>query len=195
MEVKTEIICKNFEQMKIEDKKIYTNEQSEEYYIIPLNKNYDLEYDDEVFKLTFTNQLLWLKYSNHWGYILIKEFDFNECVVIKSEDILDIYVKLYTNKECFYKNTWQSYNISLSKEYVDKHLLVLPVIEDDMIKFDKVGEGSFYLVRMITNEILLKEVKNRGKGNGYLVTNNNVMDCGKALFVVLGDDDVMLFLE
>ena len=197
MKLKTEIICKNFEQMKIVDKKIYTNEQSEEYYIVPLNKSFDLEYDDEVFKLTFTNQLLWLKYSNHWGYILLKEFDFNECVVIKSEDIEDIYVQLYTDKDCFIKKVWQSRkNVSLNKKFVGKFVLVLPIIED-MIDFSRVGEGSFYTVRMITNEILLKEVKNRGKGNGYIVIDNNVEDYGEALFVVLSDDDdgVGLFLE
>jgi hypothetical protein len=65
--------------MNIVDKKIMVDESSGEYYIVPLNKSYDLEHireddsdDDEFVKLTFKNQLLWLKYSNHKKELLLK---------------------------------------------------------------------------------------------------------------------------
>ena len=196
MELKLEIICKNFEQKKIIDNKICTNEQSEEYYIIPLNKNFEMEYDDEVFKLTFKNQLLWLKYSNHFKNILIKEYDFNECVLIKSEDIEDIYVKLYTKKDCFLKNVWHGRNsISLNKKYLNKHMLVLPVIEN-MIHINEVGEGDvLYQIELITNEVLLKKVKKRSECNGHVLLTNNVLLNKDALFVELSDDEVSLFVD
>lgn len=196
MELKIEIICKNFEQKTINNQKICVNEQTEEYYIIPLNKSYDLEYDDEICKLTFKNQLLWLKYSNHQKEILLKEYNFNECVVVKSEDILDIYVKIIDCSNCFRKNVWQSNNnVSLNKRYLGKHMLILPIIED-MIDINEFGEGiKEYQIELITNEVLLKEVKDRGNNNGYVVITNNVVLNNEALFVRLFEDDVESFLE
>ena len=196
MELKTEIICKNYEQLRIKNNEIYTNEQSEEYYIIPLTKGYELEYDDEVFKLTFTNQLLWLKYSNRFGYITLKDCGYYECVLIKSDAILDIYVRINSSHECFRKNVWSSHNnVSLNKRFVGKHMLVLPII-DDMCELDCFGEGiKFYQAQLITNEIILQDVKHRGNGNGYVVITNNININQEALFVVLGDDEYYDFVE
>ena len=196
MELITEIICENYEQLKIKNNEIYTNEQSEEYYIVPLTKGYDLESDDDVFKLTFTNQLLWLKYSNRFGYITLKDCDYYECVLIKSDDILNIYVRINSNHECFKRNVWHCMNsVSLNKKYLGKHMLVLPIIED-MCNLDCFGEGiPFYQAQLVTNEVVLQEVKNRGNGNGYVVLTNNVNLNQEALFVVLGDDEYYDFVE
>ena len=117
MDMTTEIICKDFKHKKILENKVIVDEASEEYYIIPLSRGFDLEYDKEVYKLTFNNQLLWLKYSNHKKEILIKEKGFDECVLIKSENILDIYMNILCH-ECFKKNVWHTnYNVSLNKKY------------------------------------------------------------------------------
>ena len=194
--MKTEIICENFEQKKIENNRIYVNDSSEEYYIIPLNKGFDMESDDKVFKLTFTNQLLWLKYSNRHKYILLKDTRFTECVLIKSEDIYDIYVKINNVHDCFRKNVWQcDNNISINKKYLNNHFLVLPIIED-MININEFGEGiPLYQIELITNEMLLKYVKDRGRNNGYIVLTNNMLLNKEALFVKLSSDDVGLFVE
>lgn len=199
MELKTEILCKKFEQMKIVDKKIMVDEPSGEYYIIPLNKSYDLEHirddsdDDEFVKLTFKNQLLWLKYSNHRKELLLKDYDFKECVVIRSDDILDIYVIVVTTN-CFKRNVWHSKNISLNKKYTGKYMLVLPIF-DDMISVREYGIGIVtYQVRMITNEVLLKKVSARSEHGSNVVITNNVNLNKEALFVVVYDDDVSLFL-
>lgn len=200
MELKTEILCKKFEQMNIVDKKIMVDEPSGEYYIIPLNKSYDLVHiqdensdDDDFVKLTFKNQLLWLKYSNHKKELLLKEYDFKECVVIRSDDILDIYVTVVTTN-CFKRNVWHSNNISLNKKYNGKYMLVLPIF-DDMISISEYGIGIVtYQVRMITNEVLLKKVSARSEHGSNVVVTNNVNLNKEALFVVVYDDDVPLFL-
>jgi hypothetical protein len=200
MELKTEILCKKFEQMNIVDKKIMVDESSGEYYIVPLNKSYDLEHireddsdDDEFVKLTFKNQLLWLKYSNHKKELLLKEYDFKECVVIRSDDVLDIYVTVVTTN-CFKRNVWHSNNISLNKKYNGKYMLVLPIF-DDMISVREYGIGIVtYQVRMITNEVLLKKVSARSEHGSNIVVTNNVNLNKEALFVVVYDDDVSLFL-
>lgn len=195
MELKTEIICKNYEQLKIKNNKIYTNEQNEEYYIVPLTKSYDLESDDELFKLTFKNQLLWLKYSNRFGYITIKDFEFSECVIIKSEDIFDIYVKINTGHECFRKNVWHCHNnVSLNKRFLGKFILILPII-NNMCNLDSFGEGvRHYQAQLITNEVVLQEVRNRGNGNGYVVLTNNVNLNQEALFVVIDKSEYYDFV-
>lgn len=194
IQITTEIICENFEQTTIKNNKIYVNEQQEEYYIIPLNKDYDLTYDDEVYKLTFTNQLLWLKYSNKNKYINLKEYNFKECVIIKSKDILDVYVKLFTGNY-FIKNVWQSYNVNLKKKYVDDYFLVIPII-NDMVKVNEFGvAGNFNQIEVITNEILLKQVKPRSEHGGNIVITNNVNLCKEAVFIRLSEDDVGGFLE
>ena len=196
MELRMEIVCKDFEQKPIINNKIYVDKPSDEYYIIPLNKSFELESDDEVFRLTFNNQLLWLKYSNRHKEILLKEYDFKECVLIKSEDILDIYVKINKCHDCFVKNVWQSENSSsLNKKYLNKHMLILPIIED-MFDIREYGEGiPFYQIELITNEILLKTVKNRGNNNGYVILTNNFLLNKEALFVKLSDDDYNSFIE
>ena len=195
MNMKMEIICENFEQKQIVDNKILVDEQSSEYYVIPLNKEPSMEYDDEVFKLTFKNQLLWLKYSNHRKEILIKEYDFNECVLIKSEDILDIYVKIQTSRYDR-KNVWHSYNnVNMNKKYLGRYFIVVPVI-DDMIDVHEWGIGiKNYQIRMITNEILLKPVLSKNNNHGYVGVTNNVMLNKSALFILLDDDEVSKFLE
>lgn len=195
MELKLEIICKNFEQKKIKNNKIKVNSPSEEYYIIPLNKSFSMEYDDEVFKLSFENQLLWLKYSNHWKDILIKDFDFNECVLIKSEDILDIYVELQSNNY-FRKNVWHTHNtVNVKKRYGGVYFLMLPIIED-MIEVKEFGVGvKLYQIHLITNEILLKKAKRIDGGSCNLMIPNNFLLNKEALFVRLSDNDVGLFIE
>ena len=195
MNLKMEIICKNFEQKPIIDNKILTDEQEEEYYIVPLNREPSMEYDDEVFKLTFENQLLWLKYSNYRKEVLVKDFKFKECVLIKSEDILDIYVKIQTTNYQR-KNVWYTNNaVNMNKVYLDKYFLIVPVI-DDMISVHEWGEGiCHYEFEMITNEILLKKVVSKDNNHGYVGVTNNILLNKSALFILLNDYDVSLFLE
>ena len=194
IDIKMEIICKNFEQLNIEDNTIYVTEQSEEYYIIPLNKSYSLESDDEVMKLTFDNQLLWLKYSNHNQEIHLNEYDFTECVVIKSSYIMDIYLKI-DSTNYLKKNVWQSRNnMSLNKSYLGKYVLVIPIIEN-MFNVFEYGEGiRYYQMEVITNEVLMKRVRNRGNNNGYVVITNNIVQSDEALVIMLNDDDVDEFI-
>lgn len=196
IELKTEIICENFEQKPIIENKVKVDEATEEYYIIPLNKSYTMESDEKIIKLTFTNQLLWLKYSNHHQEILLKEHDFKECIVIKSEHIYDIYVKINNIHDCFRKNVWQCDNtISMNKKYLNKHIIVMPIIED-MISIKEYGEGILnYQIELITNEILLKKSKDKGNHNSYINLTNNFLLNKEALFIKLSDDDVDLFLE
>ena len=164
-EIKTEIICKDFKQMNIIQEKIYTNEQREEYYIIPLNKKYTMEYNDEIYKLTFHNQLLWLKYSTNKKYILLNEYPYRECVIIKSKDILDIYCQIATDNYEI-KKTWQSNNVHTKKQNIGKHCLVISII-DEMVNVSDFGTtGRFHQIEVITNEVLLKEVKRRSENGG-----------------------------
>lgn len=194
MELKLEIICKNFEHREIRDKKINVDEMDGEYYIIPVSIPYDTETDGEVYRLKFENQLLWLKYSNHKKEILLKEYNYSECVLIKSEDILDIYVHI-NSTNCFRKNVWQTNNrVSLSKKYSDKYFLVLPIIED-MIDISATGEGiKYYNIDMLTNEILMKKTVNYNNHACYLFVSNNFLLNKDALFIRLNDDDVESFL-
>ena len=196
MELTMQIVCTEFEQVKIKNNRIIVDEKSEEYYIIPLNKSYDMESDNEVYRLTFKNQLLLLKYSNYYKEILIKDYNFTECVLIKSEYIKDIYVKLFDIHDCFRKNIWQSNNnTSIHKKYKGKYMLILPIIED-MIHIKEYGEGiPNYQVELITNEVLLKKVGSRSNSNGYLVLTNNMLLNKEALFVKLSDSDVDTFFE
>lgn len=191
IEFKTEIICNEFEQLNIVQNKIYTNEQNEEYYIIPLNKDFIMESDDEIIKLTFVNQLLWLKYSNVDGVINLNDFDFKECVLIKSKDIHDIYV-VFATDDYFRKSVWScDYYVCVNKEYVGKYMLVFPVIED-MIKIGDVD--GFYRVEVIVNEILLKEVHKKGN-QGYVMVDSNIMLNKSALFVPVDVDNLDLFID
>ena len=194
MEIKMEIICKNFEQKKIVDNKVYDVEQSEEYYVVPLNKSYDMEYDDELFKLTFENQQLWLKYSNYFNEMNLKECEYSECVIIKSEDILDIYVKIISSNY-FRKNVWASHtSVYMNKKYLSKHYLVLPIVED-MIKIKEFGEGiPIVNIEMVTNEVLLREVTPYGN-HGLLNITTNFLLNKDALFIRLDDEDVLKFIE
>lgn len=196
IDVTTEIICKNFEQRNIDvdTNKIYKVEQSEEYYIIPLNKSFDMEYDDEVFKLTFKNQQLWLKYSNHFKEVYLKECNYSECVIIKSEDILDIYVKIIADNY-FRKNIWTTQtSVYMNKKHLGKSFLMLPII-DDMIKIKEFGERICILnIEMITNEILLKKVKPL-INHGYLGITNNFLLNKDALFIRVNDDELCKFYD
>lgn len=189
MELKTDIICKNFEQVKIDNNIIEVDEQSYEYYVIPLNKSFSMEYDDEVFKLTFINQQLWLKYSNHHKEIKLHETDYEECVLIKSEDVMDI-CSVVQCDSYVRKNTWHSLNINVKKKYVDEYFLVIPIIED-MIDIRKFGVGDyFYQIEVITNEVLMKKVKHRGLNGGNITINNNINLWGEALLIKLNSYDV-----
>ena len=187
-----EIICENFEQKKIIDNKIIADEPSEEYYIIPLTQSFTMESDDEIIKLVFNNQLLWLKYSNRFNEILLKEFDFKECVLIKSEWIYDIFIKLDIDNY-LRKNVWQSrYVVSMNKQYLGKYFLVLPII-DGMIKVKTVDDRLFYHVELITNEVVLKKVLSKHNNHGYVGVDGNFLLNKEALFVCLDDVDVGLF--
>ena len=189
IEYKTEIICKNFEQMNIIDNKIYTNEQKEEYYIIPLNKDFIMESDDEIIKLTFVNQLLWLKYSNKDGVINLNDFDFKECVLIKSKDICDIYVVLVTD-DYFEKNVWSGrYHVGVNKKYLGEYMIVFPIIEN-MIKVKEID--GLYRIELIVNEILLKEVHRRNN-HGYVMLDVNIMLNKTALFVPVNKENIGIY--
>lgn len=192
IQLTTEIICENFEQMNINNEKIYVNEQQEEYYIIPLNKDYSIEYDDEYYKLTFKNQLLWLKYSTKQKYILLDEYPYKECVVINSKHILDIYCKIQCSNYSV-KTVWQSNSIHIKKKNIGKYYLIIPVIED-MVDVHEFGVG-FNQIEVITNEVLLKQVKKRSEHGGQIVITNNVNLCKEAVFIRLSEDDVSGFLE
>ena len=194
MELEMEIICTKFSQYDITDNEIETDEASEEYYIIPLSRDFGMGYDDKVTKLYFKNQLLLLKYSNHKGIIHLKEYDcFNQCVLIKSSDILDIYVKIDTSNY-MRKNVWQSRNIvSMNKKYLGKKFLMLPIIED-MVDIHSYGEGILrYQIHVITNEVIMKEVLSKQNNHGYLGVTNNFLLNKDALFILLYDVDVEKF--
>lgn len=193
MNLKMEIICENFEQKKIIDDKIIVDNPTEEYYVILLNKSYDLETDCEIFKLIFFNQQLLLKYSNMNNEILIKNCDFEDCVIIKSDLIKEIYVELIST-DCFRKNVWHYKNsVYMNKKYLDDYFLVIPII-DDMIDIFEYGEGiRNYQVKMITNEVLLRRVCPKGNNHGYIGVTNNVLMNKDALFVRLGCGEEKLF--
>ena len=188
------IICKNFKHKKSIENKIIVTEPSEEYYVIPLSKSFDMESDGEVFKLSFVNQLIWLKYSNHKKEILIKEYDYDEFIIIESKNILDIYINIHTNRY-FRKNVWHCDNaVSLNKKYLGTFFLIIPIIED-MISIKEFGEGiKNYQIHMISNEVLLKKANRRGEHGCNLIITNNFSLNKDALFVPLKDSDVELFL-
>lgn len=194
MDLKLEIICKNFKHKRIIENKIKVNEKSEEYYIIPLNKSFNMETDGEVFKLTFNNQLLWLKYSNYYKEILIKEFNCQEYIIISSKDILDIYINIHCNN-CFKKNVWHSqYKLNLNKKYINKYFLIIPIFED-MIDIKKYGEGiENYQIHMMSNEILLKQAKKRSNSGCNLMLNNNVILNKEALLIPLNEKNMEKFI-
>ena len=195
MELKMEIICKDFKHKKSIENKLRVQEIEEEYYIIPITRPLDMETDGEVYKLTFTNQLLWLKYSTHQKTILVNEYDYEEFILIKSKDIIDIYINLHTNR-CFRKNVWHSDNkVHLNKKYLDKYFLVLSVFED-AIDVKEFGEDlKYYQIHMNTNEVLLKKATPRAKSSGCnLIITNNMMLNKEALFVPLSDESLELFL-
>ena len=195
MELKCKIICEKFEQKTKIDKKIYDVEQSEEYYVIPLSKSYDVKHEDGIFELMLKNQQLLLKYSNRFGEILLKDYDYGceEFILIKSRDIIDIYVRIISNNY-FRRNVWQTNTVVyMNKKCVGEKYLILPIIED-MISIKEFGEGIPIInIEMITNEILLREVQPSEK-NCYLNITNNFLLNKDALFVRLNDGDVQDFV-
>lgn len=193
MDLKLEIICENYKHKKIKNNKILVDKPSEEYYIIPLSKSCVLESDEKYFKLTFNKQLLWLKYSNHKKEILLKEYDFKECIIIESKDIFDIYVKIQTGNY-FRKNVWNSKTTTFIKKKYDKdYFLVLPIF-DDMIEIEEFGEGvKINQINMITNEILLKQAKKNGNSAVVMVTNNFTLN-QEALYIRLNNDEIEDFI-
>lgn len=196
MNLKLEIICKNYKHKKIIDNNIIVKEPSEEYYIIPLTKSFEIDKYKDEYKLKFDNQLLWLKYSNHKKKILLKEYNFEEAIIINSKDILDIYVSVYSTN-FLRKNVWHTRNnVPLNKKYNGKYFLVIPII-DDMIDIHKYGEGIVhYQIHLISNEILLKKAYERSKNNnGNLIITNNCLLNKEALFIELSDNDVKSFVE
>lgn len=194
IDVKTDIICTDFQHKKIIDNKILVNEESSEYYIIPLNKSFSMESDDEVIKLTFKNQLLWLLYSNHYKEILVKDYDFSECVLIKSEDILQVEVNILCGDDYFRKNVYSSmHTIYMNKKFLGRFLLVMPIF-DDMINIDEVGVNTVQ-ISLLTNEVLLREVLSNRNGHGYCMVTSNFLLNQEALFIPVGDVDRGLFLE
>lgn len=195
MEIKTEIICKDFEQRKIDDNnKIYNVKKSEEYYVIPLNKSFEMEYDDTLFKLTFKNQELWLKYSNRFKELLLKTTHYTEFVLIKSKDIIDIYVKIIADNY-FRKNIWTTQTtVHMNKKYLEKHFIVIPII-NDMIDIREFGEKIPILnIEMITNEVLLRKVTPYAK-HGHLSITSNFLLNKDALFIKVNDDELNKFYE
>lgn len=195
MKIKTEIICKTFKHKKPVNGKLIVDEGSEEYYIIPITKQFKAETDGEVYKLLFENQILWLKYSNHKHEILLKEFDFKEFIIIKSDEILDINVFVKTNK-MFRKNIWQSKtSVKINKQYDNQYFIIIPIMED-MIKIHEYGEGiRWYEINVISNEILLKKAHISGENNCLLNLTVNATLNKEALFLPLYDKDVASFIE
>lgn len=192
IDIKTDIICKNFYHKKINNNEIIVDNESSEYYIIPLSRSFTMESDDEVIKLSFKNQLLWLLYSNHWKKIHVKDFNFTECVLIKSEDILDVEVKITCGEDYFRKNVYQSmHKPHMNKKYVEKYMLALPIFED-MIYINKVGVNVVQ-IQLLTNEVLLKKVVSSLNGHGYFPLTSNFLLNQEALFIPLSDDDSGLF--
>ena len=194
IDMKTEIICTDFQHKKIIDDKIIVNEESSEYYIIPLSRSFTMESDDEVIKLTFKNQLLWLLYSNHWKEILVKDFEFSECVLIKSEDIKQIEVQILCGENYFRKNVYNSMHTSyMNKKYLGKYMLAIPIF-DDMIYVNEAGV-NLVQITLLTNEILLKKVLSNTNNHGYYMITSNFLLNREALFIPVSDDDVELFIE
>ena len=194
IDIKTEVICTDFQHKKIIDNKIIVKEESSEYYIIPLNKSFTMESDDEVIKLTFKNQLLWLLYSNHWKEILVKDFEFSECVLIKSEDIKQIEVQVLCGEDYFRKNVYNSmHTVYMNKRYVNKYMLSIPIFED-MISINEAGVNTVQ-INLLTNELLLRKVLSNKNNHGYYLLTSNFLLNQEALFIPVGSDDVMLFLE
>ena len=148
-----------------------------------------MESDDEIIKLTFVNQLLWLKYSNKDGVINLNDFDFKECVLIKSKDICDIYVVLVTD-DYFEKNVWSGrYHVGVNKKYLGEYMIVFPIIEN-MIKVKEID--GLYRIELIVNEILLKEVHRRNN-HGYVMLDVNIMLNKTALFVPVNKENIGIY--
>ena len=194
MDLTMEIICYDFKQLKINNNEILTDTKGEEYYIIPISKSFSVESDDDVMKLTFKNQLLWLKYSNRFKKIHLKEFNYKECVLIKSEDVLDIYLKIICDNY-FRKNVWQTNtSVYMNKKCLNKYYLIFPIIED-MVKIYEYGEGiPICNIELITNEVLLKRVKKNGN-HGCLAITTNFLTNKDALFIRIDDDDFSKFFD
>lgn len=200
MQMKMEIICKDFKHKKIlpekEYKKIVVDEPSTEYYIIPLSKDFSMETDGDVFKLTFDKQLLWLKQANHTGRILLKEYGFEECVLVKPDDMVEVYVRIVSDN-MIRKNVWQSdNNVYMKKDFIGDYFLCIPVLDESLLDYHEFGEGIVdYQVRIITNEVLLKQVVRRCDSGGNLIVSNNFMLNKEALFIRVGGDEVGEFIK
>lgn len=194
MDMKLEIICNAYKHKKAIENKIIVNEPQEEYYIIPITKKYKIHKEKDMYKLTFHNQLLWLKYSNYKKYILLKEYDFEDFIIINSKDIIDIYVEVQTT-QCFRKNVWHTRNsVPINKKYGGKYFLIIPIF-DNIIDIKKYGIGiEYYQIHLITNEVLLKKASERSKNGCNLSITNNCMLNKEALFIVLNDNDVEKFI-
>ena len=193
--IKIIITCEEYKHKKIINDKIIIDEPTEEYYIIPLTKSFNMEHDGEVFQLTFKNQLLWLKYSNHNKEILLKDNTFSECIIIKSENILDIYMKVSTNNY-FRKNVWSSKNnLRLNSRYDGRTMLMIPVI-DDMIKIREFGEGIVkeYQMELISNEVLVEKTISHEHNCSLMLTNNFLLN-KEAVFIRLDDESASSFFN
>ena len=195
MMIKTEIVCKTYKHKKLVDGKLIVSDPSEEYYIIPVNREYHCEKGRETVYLEFKNQLLWLKYSNRFNEILVDElyYGYTDFIIIKSVDIVHIEARINTTRY-FRKNVWSSdNNVRLNSRYNDSYFLVLPVI-DDLINVDNFGIGiQTFQIRMITNEVrLCKPIVN--EHNCSLMIPNNYLLNKDALFIELHDGDIGSFL-
>lgn len=193
MIVKMKILCEQYKHKKIMNKKIIVNEASEEYYIIPITKEFTVNTDGDIYELVFKNQLLWLKYSNYKKEIVIKEL-FTECIIIKSEDILNIEVDITCNNY-FLKNVWQSNNnVRLNSRYDGKYMLCLPVF-DDLINIHEFGVGLVkdYRILLNTNEVLLVRTVPQEHNCSLMVSNNFLLN-KEALFIRVSDDFVSDFI-
>lgn len=195
MEFEMEILCNEYKHKVLVDDYIIVDTESEEYYIIPITKEMGKLWSGEAYRLSFKNQMLWLKYSNSEGKILVKNIGFTDFIVIKSEDIIDIYMYVSTS-DYFRKNVWQSKNnVRLNKKYTDNYILCIPIIED-MINVKEFGDGVVkeYQIHMISNEAIISKTTPQSHNCNLMVTNNFLLN-KEALFICLNEKDVNKFFN
>ena len=193
MELEIEILCKEYKHKKTVDEKLIVDKELEEYYIVPLTRKPNIS-SNGYYHISLKNQLLWLKYSNGSNEILLKDCGFDDYLIIRADDIIDIYMYVSTS-EYFRKNVWSSqHNVRLNNEYMDKYLLCIPII-DGMINVKEFGEGIVkeYQIHLLSNEVLLKKTIPQEHNCNFIVTSNFLLN-KEALFIPLFDGDVVSFM-
>lgn len=196
MDIKLTILCKNYRHKRVINNKIIVDRPEGEYYLIPITREWSLDDShSEYYELKFMNQQLWLKYSNRFNEIVdLKDYGYTDYIVIESEQMENIQMSIHTS-ECFCKNVWQSnIRVGINKKYTGKHLLIIPIFEN-LMDVTKTGEGiPDYYIRMMSNEIILREAKARSKYNTEVNITNNFLLNKEALFIPLTEQSLRKFL-